>query len=176
MQPGSVSPDSLAWGIRVDNFPSQTGLDTVFFTDMDKNEIERRIPHRPPFLFLDRVVEIGEDRIVAEREVRADEPHFAGHYPGNPIMPGVLICEAAFQAAAVLLVRRLEESGDDVGDRTPVLSRITDAKFKAMVKPGDVIRIQVTHKETVSRFEFLDGVIEKDGRKAATLSFALALL
>ncbi len=144
--------------------------------EMDTSEIERRIPHRPPFLFLDRIVETEENRIVAEREVREEEPHFAGHYPGNPIMPGVLICEAAFQAAAVLLMRRLEESGEDGCDRTPVLSRITDARFKAMVKPGDVIRITVTHKETVSRFEFLDGVIEKDGRKAATLSFALALL
>lgn len=143
---------------------------------MDQNEIKRRIPHRPPFLFLDRILETGADRIVAEREVRADEPHFAGHYPGNPIMPGVLICEAAFQAAAVLLVNRLEAAGASVGGRTPVLSRIQDAKFKAMVKPGDVIRIVVTHRETVSRFEFLEAVIEKDGRKAATLSFALALL
>lgn len=143
---------------------------------MDRNEIERRIPHRPPFLFLDRIVEVSEDRIVAERAIREDEPHFAGHYPGNPIMPGVLICEAAFQAAAVLLVDRLEKSGEEIGERTPVLSRISDAKFKAMVKPGDLIRIVVSHKETVSRFEFLEGVIEKDGRKAATLSFALALL
>jgi len=143
---------------------------------MNAQEIQRRIPHRPPFLFLDSIVEMDADRIVAEREVRAEEPHFAGHYPGNPVMPGVLICEAAFQAAAVLLVHRLEEAGEEIGGRTPVLSRITGAKFKAMVKPGDLIRITVKHRETVSRFEFLDGVIEKDGKKATTLSFALALL
>ncbi|MBC2604052.1 3-hydroxyacyl-ACP dehydratase FabZ family protein [Puniceicoccus vermicola] len=139
-------------------------------------EIKRRIPHRPPFLFIDEVVEIEEGRLVAERSIREDELHFEGHYPGNPIMPGVLICEAAFQAAAVLLVNRLEAQGEEIGGRTPVLSRISDARFKAMVKPGDQIKIIVTHKETISRFEFLDAVIEKDGRKAATLSFALALI
>lgn len=141
-----------------------------------EEEIQLRIPHRPPFLFIDQVLEIDEERVVAERTVRADEPQFQGHYPGNPIMPGVLICEAAFQAAAVLLVHRLEQKGEVIGSRTPVLSRISDARFKSMVKPGDTIRILVNHKETVSRFEFLSAVIEKDGRKAATLSFALALI
>ncbi|MCC7508769.1 MAG: transposase [Planctomycetes bacterium] len=61
------------------------------------------IPHREPFLFVDRVVERAEGRIVTERLVRADEPHFAGHYPGSPLMPGVLICEACFQTGAMLL-------------------------------------------------------------------------
>jgi len=139
-------------------------------------EIKKRIPHRPPFLFIDEVIEIGDDRIIAERKIRAEEPQFDGHYPGNPIMPGVLICESAFQAAAVLLVHRLEQKGDSISDRTPVLSRITDARFKAMVKPGDKIKILVTHKETLSKFEFLNAAIEKEGRKVATLSFALALL
>tara|TARA_R100000027_G_scaffold63666_3_gene56551 strand:+ start:4935 stop:5375 length:441 start_codon:yes stop_codon:yes gene_type:complete len=139
-------------------------------------EIKHRIPHRPPFLFIDEIVEIAEDRIVAEREILAEEPHFAGHYPGNPIMPGVLICEAAFQAAAVLLVNRLEQKGEAIEGRTPVLSRISDARFKSMVKPGDRIKITVTHKETISRFEFLSAVIENGGRKAATLTFALALI
>ncbi|MFP4352812.1 MAG: 3-hydroxyacyl-ACP dehydratase FabZ family protein [Puniceicoccaceae bacterium] len=141
-----------------------------------QEDIERRIPHRPPFLFIDRIVEIGPERIVAERAIRAEEPHFAGHYPGNPIMPGVLVCEAAFQAAAVLLVERLAASGAATEGRTPVLSRITDARFRTMIRPGDTIRIRVTHRETLSKFEFLDAVVEKDGRKAAGLSFALALL
>ncbi len=143
---------------------------------LDKNDIERRIPHRPPFLFIDRIVEIGPDRIVAEREVREEEPHFAGHYPGNPILPGVLVCEAAFQAAAVLLVDRLAGGGEVAEGRTPVLSRITDARFRRMIKPGDKLRIVVTHRETLSKFEFLNAVVETDGRKAASLSFALALL
>ena len=139
-------------------------------------DIQHRIPHRPPFLFIDTILEVDEKRIIAERTVRAEEPHFEGHYPGNPIMPGVLICESAFQAAAVLLVKRLEEKGEAIANRTPVLSRITDARFKSMVKPGDTITITVTHKESVSKFEFLSAVIENRGRKAATLSFALALV
>ena len=143
---------------------------------MDLPEIERRIPHRPPFLFLDRITGIESDRVVAERTIRADEPHFAGHYPGNPIMPGVLVCEAAFQAGAVLLVHRLEAKCEAIEGRTPVLSRISDAKFRIMVRPEDVLRITVTHRETVGRFEFLDGVIAKEERKAAVLSFALALV
>lgn len=144
---------------------------------MDQTYIERKIPHRPPFLFIDQIQDLQEDQIVATRVIRVEEPHFAGHYPGNPIMPGVLICEAAFQAAAVLLVHRLEKGdGDSLEGKTPVLSRITEAKFRAMVVPGDEITIRVRHKEKVSRFEFLDAVIEKNGKKAASLSFALALL
>ena len=144
---------------------------------MDTAYIERKIPHRPPFLFLDSIEDLQEDGIVATRLIREEEPHFAGHYPGNPIMPGVLICEAAFQAAAVLLVHRLENEGKEtIEGKTPVLSRITEAKFRVMVVPGDTITIRVRHREKVSRFEFLDAVIEKNGKKAASLSFALALL
>ena len=66
-------------------------------------QVKARIPHREPFLFVDRVIEQSDGRMVTEREVRADEPHFKGHYPGAPLMPGVLICEACFQTGAMLL-------------------------------------------------------------------------
>lgn len=69
----------------------------------DLDNVKARIPHREPFLFVDRVVEQSDGRMVTEREVRADEPHFKGHYPGAPLMPGVLICEACFQSGAMLL-------------------------------------------------------------------------
>ena len=71
-------------------------------------ELYKTIPHREPFLFVDRIIEVTENSAVAEREIRADEPHFAGHYPGNPLMPGVLLCESIFQTAAIYMVRRLE--------------------------------------------------------------------
>lgn len=139
-------------------------------------EIEKTIPHRPPFLFLDVVEEIGETTIKARRLLRAEEPQFAGHYPGNPIMPGVLLCEATFQAGAVLLVHRLRQAGGTVEHLTPVLSRIQEAKFKQMVRPGDEITIEVTWTETLSQFHFLRGRISKAGKLVLTISFALALI
>jgi len=83
-------------------------------TEESINEVKALIPHREPFLFVDRILECGEGRIVTEREVRGDEPHFAGHYPGAPLMPGVLICEACFQTGAILLSRDAGASPADV--------------------------------------------------------------
>ncbi len=72
----------------------------------DLEEVKNIIPHREPFLFIDRIIERGEDSIVTEREVRSDEPQFQGHYPDSPLMPGVLLCEACFQTGAMLLASR----------------------------------------------------------------------
>lgn len=139
-------------------------------------DIEQAIPHRPPFLFIDRMLEITDAGAVAERGIRAEEPHFEGHYPGNPLMPGVLLCEATFQTAAVYLVERMRGDGEDGAEKTPVLARIEQAKFKQMVRPGDTIRIEVKFRETMGRFHFLEGKVLVDGKAAVTLSFALALL
>lgn len=140
------------------------------------DDILKTIPHRPPFLFLDEIIEHSADKIIARRAIRADEFFFEGHYPGNPIMPGVLMCEAVFQAGAVFLVRRLESEGASADDLTPILSRIKDARFKQMVKPGDTIDIEVTHKETVQKFHFMNGKVSKEGKTVLTIEFALALV
>lgn len=139
-------------------------------------DIYQTIPHRPPFLFIDEVVELTEDTVVATRTIRADEPQFEGHYPGNPIMPGVLLCESTFQAGAILLVNRMQGDGESADGLTPVLTRISDAKFKQMVKPGDQIRIEVKYKESLGKFHFLSAKIFKEEKVALTISFSLALI
>lgn len=138
-------------------------------------DILSKIPHRPPFLFLDEVESVSDTGIVARRKIRAEEPQFQGHYPGNPIMPGVLLCESVFQAGAVYLVANSPEG--EASERTPVLARIKDAKFKKMVKPGDEITIEATFFETVSQFHFMKGrVLNAEGKPALTIEFALALI
>ena len=139
-------------------------------------EILRTIPHRPPFLFIDEIVEVREDGAICKRTIRAEEPQFEGHYPGNPIMPGVLLCEACFQTGAIYLAKQIEKDGRSLHDVTPVLSRISDARFKQMVKPGDEITIEVTMKETVSRFFFMKAKVLKGGKAAMTIEFALAMV
>lgn len=130
------------------------------------------IPHRPPFLFVDAIVEQDSEHLIARRTWRPEEAFYQGHYPGNPITPGVLLCEAVFQAAAAFLAGR----GDDFAGKTPVLSRIQDARFKRMVKPGDTVEIEVKLTESVKGFHFLRGTVKLDDKVALRVDFALALV
>ena len=91
-------------------------------------DFKHLIPHREPFLFVDRVLEQSENTIKAERVVKDDEFYFKGHYPGNPILPGVLLCEAMFQAGAILMSSIADLSTGGV----PVVTRADKIKFKKM--------------------------------------------
>ena len=91
-------------------------------------------------------------------------------------MPGVLLCESVFQTAAIYMVRRFEAEGVDGANKTPILARISEAKFKQMVRPGDVIRIEVTYKESLSKFHFMRGKVLVNGKVALTVQFGLAML
>ena len=139
-------------------------------------EIHRRIPHRPPFLFVDRIIEINSDGATCELHIRKDLDLFKGHYPGNPIFPGVLSCEAVFQTGAIFLSEKIGQDSLNSSTVTPVLSRIRDARFKRMIKPGDIILIKVILQEQIGNFYNLRGEIRMDGKVVSTVSFALALV
>lgn len=134
-------------------------------------EILNAIPHRPPFLFVDRIVELGETQIKTTREIRPDEPVLAGHYPGQPIMPGALICESIFQTGAILLSKMM--GGIDKG--VPVLTRINNAKFKSIVRPGSILEIEAELVEKVSNAYFMKGKASVGGKTSVTVDFTVTL-
>jgi len=138
----------------------------------DLDDVKSIIPHREPFLFVDRIIEQGEGRIVTERTVRADEPHFQGHYPGSPLMPGVLLCEACFQTGAMLLAR----GGGEIGEKKPVLTRILEAKFRGMVRPGDTLHIEVEQEEKMGDAFVMNGKVSVDGKNVLRVKFIVALI
>jgi beta-hydroxyacyl-ACP dehydratase FabZ len=104
-------------------------------------DIERVLPHRYPFLLVDRVDEIGDERIVASKMVTRNEPHFEGHFPGNPVMPGVLIIEALAQAGALYAARLTKF---DPERQVIYFMAIDKAKFRKPVIPGDHLVLEVT--------------------------------
>jgi 3-hydroxyacyl-[acyl-carrier-protein] dehydratase len=133
-------------------------------------EILNAIPHRPPFLFVDRIVELSGIKIKTIKEIRPDEPVFAGHYPGQPIMPGVLICESIFQTGAILLSKMMGGMGG-----IPVLTRINNAKFKSIVKPGSILDIEAELVEKVSNAYFMKGKASVGGKTSVTVEFTVTL-
>ena len=111
---------------------------------MDIRAIQKTIPHRYPFLLIDRVVEFHpNEKVVALKAVSANEPFFAGHFPGEPVMPGVLILEAMAQTGAILAVK--SPDGVEPG-KTMYLVGAQDVKFKQKVVPGDILRIEMLNE------------------------------
>lgn len=135
------------------------------------SEIARLIPHRPPFLWIDRIVRREADSIEAEKTISPDLDLFRGHYPDYPIMPGVLLCEAVFQAGAVLIASGLDGPAAGV----PVLTRIYGARFKRQVRPGDTVRLLVRLKERLGSAWLLAGKVRLGGKTAVSVDFACAL-
>src|SRR3954466_871812 len=110
-------------------------------TGLDIHDILKILPHRYPFLLIDRVLDLKrKDRIVAIKNVTINEPFFVGHFPGLPIMPGVLIVEAIAQAGGALLLTEVE----DRSDKVMVFTEIERANFRRPVSPGDQLRMEVT--------------------------------
>ena len=130
-------------------------------TLLDSRAIQRILPHRHPFLLVDRVTElIPRERIVAVKQVTVNEPFFAGHFPGAPVMPGVLIIEAMAQAGAILALREFE----DRGEKLPLFTKIREATFRQPVVPGDTLLLEVTALRTGSRVQRMRGEAKVEGR------------
>jgi len=136
-------------------------------------EIMERIPHRYPFLLVDRVIEmVPQQRIVAIKNVTINEPFFQGHFPGAPVMPGVLIIEALAQAGAVLLL-------SDIPDRASKLvyfTGINEARFRRPVVPGDQLRLTMEVLKLRSRTCKMRGTAEVDGELVAEAEIMSALV
>jgi beta-hydroxyacyl-ACP dehydratase FabZ len=128
---------------------------------IDVNEIRQILPHRYPFLLVDRIVELSEDRIVGIKNVTANEPFFQGHFPDFPVMPGVLIVEAMAQTAGVHVLRTVE----DRATMNVFLVSVDAARFRRPVVPGDQLRMEMTvikRKGTVAKMAgkaLVDGVV-----------------
>jgi beta-hydroxyacyl-ACP dehydratase FabZ len=126
----------------------------------DVRKIMEKIPHRYPFLLIDRVISIEGKKLVAIKNVSVNEPFFSGHFPGFPIMPGVLIVEAMAQAGGFLALHLL---GEDVGERKVFFLTIDRARFRKPVVPGDQIRFEIDIEQRRGTIWRVDGKAFVDG-------------
>jgi len=127
---------------------------------LDIRAIERILPHRYPFLLVDRVDEIGPDKLVARKLVSRNEPQFNGHFPGHPVMPGVLIIEALAQAGALLAAQTV---GFDPDKQVIYFMAIDKARFRKPVVPGDLLMLEVTPLRKGGAIWKLHGEAKVDG-------------
>lgn len=132
------------------------------------------IPHRAPFLLIDEVLELEPDRALAVRTLTEDDAFFGGHYPDRPMMPGVLMCEAALQTGAYLMAARMRQAGE-VAHGVPVVTRLESVKFKRGLAPGDRFEIEVERTEAVGPAQWMSARLRKDGKLVAQLRFAVML-
>ena len=133
--------------------------------------IRAAIPHREPFLFVDAIVEEGPDVLRTRWTVPPEADFLRGHYPGKPLVPGVLLCESAFQAGAILCARDTEAAGPDV---VPVLTRIGEARFKRMVGPGETVECEVRLDQRVGPARYMTAVLTVGSATALRVSFVVA--
>ncbi len=140
---------------------------------LDINQIQSILPHRYPFLLVDRIVAVEEGRkVVGIKNVSVNEPFFQGHYPGYPVMPGVLIIEAMAQVGATLLLLMPEFAG-----KIPLFAGIDKARFRRQVVPGDRLRIEVEIRKLRGRVgkSYAAAYVDEELAAEAELMFAIPL-
>jgi len=133
-------------------------------TVLDSQAIQELLPHRYPLLLLDRIIElVPRERIVGIKQVSINEPCFQGHFPGAPVMPGVLVVEALAQVGAVLALREIE----DRDSKLVLFTGIREARFRKPVVPGDTLTLEVTALRIGSRIQRMRGEAKVDGQLVA---------
>ena len=143
--------------------PAESNAERVIF---DSKEIQNILPHRYPFILIDKVVEFEDNkRIVAVKNVTAGEPWCIGHFPGHPVMPGVLIIESMAQAAAILAHRSVEGV---IPGKKVYLVGANDLKWKKMVVPGDTLRVEMVSVRKRRPMWIMQGTVTVDGKLVAS--------
>ncbi len=141
----------------------ETNKEVVF----DVNEIMKIIPHRYPFLLIDKIIAFEKGKsCVGVKNVTINEPFFQGHFPGHPIMPGVLLIEAMAQCGGILGIKSSDNEGDMAG-KVVYFMGIDNAKFRKPVFPGDTVEFHMTVKKLRGNLLFLAGIAYVDGVKVA---------
>src|SRR5947207_10557249 len=133
-------------------------------TVLDSEAIKKLLPHRYPFLFVDRIIELKPlERIVGIKQVSINESFFQGHFPGAPVMPGVLVIEALAQCGAILALREIA----DRDQKLVLFTGIREARFRRPVVPGDALVLEVTALRTGSRIQRMRGEARVEGQICA---------
>ena len=129
------------------------------------------LPHRHPFLLIDTIEELEPGvRAVGRKNVTFNEPYFAGHFPGNPVVPGVILCEMLAQSACILLADDMTE------DKLPMYTGLNNVRFKSPVKPGDVFETRCIIRRAKPPFYFAEGTGSVEGRVCITAEFSFAVM
>ena len=138
---------------------------------LDNNEIRKILPHRYPFLLVDKILDYDDQRIVGLKNVTVNEPHFVGHFPDFPVMPGVLITEAMAQVAGILVLMSIP----DRDSKLVLLASIDEAKFRKPVLPGDQLVIEMSVVKRKSFVAKMRGTASVDGQVVAEATVMCSL-
>lgn len=138
---------------------------------MDREELKKLLPHREPMLLIDSAESTGPDTAVGRYTVKGDEWFLQGHFPGNPVVPGVVLCEMMGQACCVLL-----SGAEGVEGKTPYFTGLNNVKFKGKVLPGDTLEIECRLTKHKSVFYFAEGKGTVGGKLAVCGEFSFALV
>ncbi len=135
---------------------------------MNLDQIKQVLPHRYPFILVDRIVEMTDNYIVGVKNLSANEPFFQGHFPDKPVMPGVLMIEALAQTGGVLML--MKNKG-----KIAYLVSVSSAKFRKPVVPGDQLRLEVRVLKLKSKIGLIQGVGKVDGQEVCSAEILFAL-